>query len=169
MSPFPRTRGPRMAKHWHTIPGISIAFTVDNTAAGGGLALDGPFTVLRMLGEYTIAPTSAPTIGDKVTIGFGIGVVSSDAFAVGGSAMPDPVTTDQDYPWLYWADHDFFFPVNSVESALATTSLRRAFDIKSMRKMKPRETLAMVIQYVDSVGAPPITVEASQTRVLVAT
>ena len=109
-----RFGGRRMAKHWHVIAGVSLSFTVDVTGLGGGLALDGPWTAIRMLGEYTIGPDAAPAAGDQCTIGVGIGVVSSDAFAVGSTAMPDPVG-EPEYPWLYWAEHDFHF----VDTSLA--------------------------------------------------
>ena len=164
-----RFRGPRMAKHWHVIPGVSISLTGDATFAGGGLSLDGPFTVVRMLGEYIVSSDEvAPVANDEADVCCAIGVVSSDAFAVGASAMPDPVA-EPDYPWLFWASHPMFFPNSSLEGSGASRSVRRSFDIRSMRKMKPRETLAMVIQYADTAGVPPLQFAAAQTRVLVAT
>ena len=82
--------------------------------------------------------------------------------------MPDPAT-DANYPWLYWASHKLFFTSsgNSGEGG-AGYSLRRSFDIKSMRKLKPSESLAFVFQYSDIAGAPPLQFTAGQTRVLLA-
>jgi len=97
-------------------------------------------------------------------------VVSSDAFAAGGGSLPDPGTTDPDYPWLYWAAHDFVFNSAALDQQLGEgVSLRRSFDIRSMRKIKPRETLAVVVEYTDTIGAPPLTFSMAPTRVLVAT
>ncbi len=161
-----RFRGPRMQKHWHSIGPGSIGFTANATFLAGSLNLDGPFTVIRMLGEYIVGVDAAPTAQDAARISVGIGVVSVDATVVGSTAMPDP-GGEPDYPWLYWAEHPLFF----VDTSLAgeeTRSLRRSFDIRSMRKMKPREALAMVIEYQDIAGTPPIQVVSAQTRVLVA-
>ena len=160
-------RSQRMQKHWHVIPGASIAFTSSATGIGGSLALDGPFTVIRMLGEYVLAPNGALTALDSASVIVAIGVVSTDAVAVGASAMPDP-GSEPDYPWLFWAAHELFYPGTNNEAAVASASIRRPFDIKSMRKMKPRESLVMVAQYFDNVGAPAIQFLAAQTRVLVA-
>ncbi len=158
--------GRRMAKHWHVIAGLSQAFTVDSTKIGGSLSLDGPWTVLRCLVEYIITPTSAPAALDDVTIAVALGVVSSDAVAVGPTAMPDPVA-EPDYPWLYWASHEFFFAGTDPESASAGASIRRVVDSRSMRKMKPRESLVWVAEYANTVGNPPIHLGIGQTRVLV--
>jgi len=163
-----RVRGPRMAKHWHFIPGSSIGFTASSIFISGSLALDGPWTVLRMLGEYIITPTSAPAAGDNVTLAFGIGVVSSDAVGAGSASMPDPIA-EPDYPWLYWSEHDFSFATTSADPAGEGGSLRQPFDIKSMRKLKPRESLVFVVEYANVVGNPPLTASISATRVLVAT
>ncbi len=162
-----RFGGRRMKKHWHVIAGTSKSFSVDATHLGGGLALDDAWTAIRMLGEYIVSPDQAPAAQDAASVGFGIGVVSSAAFAVGLTAVPDPIA-QPDYPWLYWASHDFFFPDTSLTGASPTRSLRRSFDIRSMRKIKPQETLAFVIQYANTAGNPPLQVEVSQTRVLVA-
>ena len=121
-----------------------------------------------MLGEYIVGPQVAPVAADAASIGVGIGVVSSDAVSAGASALPDP-NGEADYPWLYWAQHDFFFGSTATDPASLASSLRRPFDIKSMRKLKPRESLVAVIQYSDISGAPPLHVEFTQTRVLVAT
>jgi len=140
--------------------------TVNGTFVTGGLTVATPSTVLRMLGEYIIGPDSAPTAQDACTVVVGIGVFSADAFTLGATAVPDPAE-EADYPWLYWASHDFFYASTEVDPSHAGGSIRKAFDIKSMRKMKPRETLGGVFQYVDTAGAPPLQMEFSITRVLV--
>ncbi len=162
-----RFRGPRMPKHWHAIPLSVNTFVANGSFIGGVLALDGPFTVIRMIGEYIIGPTSAPAAGDKVELGIGIGVVSSDSAALGSTAMPDPIG-EPGFPWLYQYAHNFHYPDTSLEDG-AVRTLRKSFDIRSMRKIKPRESLVVVVEYSDLVGTPPMTMDVSRTRVLVAT
>ena len=158
--------GPRLAKQWDALPGISIAFTGDATSLGGSLPATASQTILRMMGEYTITPTAAPAAGDEAQVTIGIGVVSTDAFAAGAGSVPDP-TSEAEYPWLYWASHPIGRAVDaSVDPANETLLLRKSFDVKSMRKMKPRESLIFVAQYFNFTGDPPLTVLVGVTRVL---
>ena len=163
-----RHAGNRMSKQWDFIAGINMSLTADGTSLGGALpATTFPFTVLRMLGEYTISPSAAPSTNDAVDICLAIGVVSSDAFAAGAGSVPDPAS-EPDYPWLYWGNHPLWFPSSSVQVSEGMGAARYRFDIRSMRKIKPRESLVVIVQYVDVVGAPPIHVGIAQARVLIA-
>ena len=156
-----------MAKEWGCIPAFDQAFSADATIVIASLPFVESMTILRMLGEFIITARTAPVALDAIRIGVGLGIVSTDAFAVGGSAMPDPLG-EPEYPWLYWSEHWLFFPTSALESGLATTSVRRAFDVKSMRKVKNRESLVFVFQYGNDVGNPEVIFAGSETRVLVA-
>jgi len=136
--------------------------TIANATFEPGVAL----TVLRMIGEYVITPSANTVAADSAIIGVGIGIISTDAFAVGGASLPDPLT-DEDFPWLYWKEHPFEFAGAAESSASLAVSVRVSFDIRSMRKMKPKQTLAFVTQYGDVAGAPPLVVHVGSTRVLV--
>ena len=161
-----RGRGQRQRKHWHAIPGGPLLLTANGTGLGGVFSLDDPATVLRMLGEYIISFTPNPVGLDAVIIGVGIGVVSSDAATAGAASVPDP-DGEPDYPWLYYASHPLFSTgTDPTGSGAAGASVRRVFDVRSMRKMKPRESLAMIFEYVDVTGTPPITITIGETRVL---
>ncbi len=165
-----RGGGQRMGKLWDQIPGSTTGLTANSRIAPAGLAASAPQTVLRMIGEYVIGLSGAATIGDSVEISIGIGVVSTDAFTAGTTALPDPAG-EPDFPWLFWAQHKFRYP-GAVGTAVGEgvwgdqSMIRRSFDIRSMRKMKPRETLMAVLQYVDVVGTPPMRFDLSTTRVL---
>ena len=163
-----RGGGRRMAKQWVALAATPLALTASATAIGGSLVATEAFTVLRMIGEYIISPTSAPTAGDQTRVIVGIGVVSADALAVGASAMPDP-GAEAEYPWLYWADHPFFFNSTALGgSGDGPIEGRYEYDIKSMRKLKPREALVLVVEYSNITGNPPLTFISGQTRVLTA-
>jgi len=160
--------GSRMTKQWEGVSGTDQHFTADATAILGRLEPPDAITVLRMLGEYVIAPTSAPVAGDAATVSVGICVVSTDAFNVGASAMPEPFG-DQGYPWLYWASHPMHFAGTSLDPSSASASVRRSFDVKSMRKMKgDREALVWVVDYFNIVGDPPLICMAGGLRILTA-
>ena len=161
-----RHAGPRQAKQWDAIPGISQELTTATTFLGGSLAFAAPLTILRMLGEYTLGPSPTPVADDFCSITVAIGVVSTDAFAVGATAMPDPAG-EEEYPWLFWAQHPLFFPAATVDQPGPYAGVRHTFDIRSMRKMKPRESLAVIVSYSDLNGLPPVRWIMGSTRVLV--
>ncbi len=158
--------GRRMDKEWNSIPGIDLNLAASATASGGFLSLGTAGTILRMIGEYIITPRLAPTAVDSVFISLGIGVVSSDAAAAGAASLPDPAG-EPDFPWLFWATHSFFFSTTTTDPSDAGSSLRRAFDIRSMRKMKPRESLIFVVEYANVIGNPDMQINLAQTRVLI--
>ena len=160
----------RQRKHWHDIPGGFLAMVANGTNLAGSFTASGgePFTVLRMFGEYVITATGAPTALDKAIITVGIGVVSADAAALGATALPDP-EDESDYPWLYWSSHPLFFVDASVDPIGASGVVRKQFDVGSMRKISPRESLVFVVQYADVVGTPPVTITLGGTRFLIGT
>ncbi len=159
----------RKTKRWSSINSISLALTASGTSLGASLNPGQAVTFMRMLGEYLITPTPGGTFvaGDGVIISLGIGIVSADAFAAGAGSVPDPAG-EPNYPWMYWADHQFVFAGASPGGDEVTVNLRRRFDIGAMRKIKPQQTLAYVVEYTDISGAPPMTVALAKTRVLIA-
>jgi len=165
---FSRGGTARRRKEWR--PGVinnRTAFTADLTAIAAGINFTDSPTVLRMLFEYTAGPDAAPTAGDACKIGVGIGVVSTDARTVGATAVPDPIG-EPEYPWLYWAVHPFFYESATLVNQLGVSVVRETLDIKSMRKIKPRESLVVVVEYLDENGAPPMIIMVGGLRVLVA-
>jgi len=162
-----RFRGPRQTKEWAVIPTGGADMTANGLTLGGALAFTEARTVLRMLGEYVVGATGGGTIAetDNAHITVAIGVVSSDAAAAGFANLPDPFG-EPEYPWLYWADHEMLFPSGGDNGTTAQASLRRSFDIRSMRKIKSRESLIFVLEYTDILGTPPITAANALTRVL---
>ena len=156
-----------MAKSWTAIPSAEFLLGSTGTFLGGGLSSGVPFTLLRMLGEYVIVPRSGAVALDNVEIGVGIARVSSDAFTAGAAFMPDPIG-DEDFPWLYWASHKVIYHATALDPSSPGAAVRRAFDIKTMRKFKPSETVALIVQYVDIVGTPALQVSVGTTRILTA-
>ncbi len=165
-------RGSRQRKEWNSLGSTAapIALTGSSTAiVAGTLDFQAAVTVLRMLGEYTINPgAAAPVSGDSCRIGVGIGVISSDAATLGATAAPDP-NAEAEYPWLYWAVHPMVFRSTSQDPSSAAASVRHRFDVRSMRKIKPRESLVMIVEYLNNNGDPEITFFGGTVRVLIGT
>ena len=158
-------RGPKRQKLWSAIPAFEDDFVADEDSAIASVAFGSADTVLRMLGEYTINTINAPVAGESARVGVGIGVFSTDAFLAG--AVADPLS-EAEYPWLYWADHPFHYSDVSTDPSQLGGSLRRTFDIRSMRKVKPRESLVFAMQFARGTGTVDLRIMAGQTRVLIA-
>jgi len=162
----PRSVVARKEKQWDSLPSFAQAMTGDGTFIGSSIPFSSKRTVLRMLGEYIIGPTTSPTALDACKVAVGICRVSSDAFTAGATAVPDPAG-DSDYPWLYWAEHMFRYTSNDPEGGGGVIAqVRQSFDIRSMRKFSPSESLIWCMQYADITGAPPMTMNCAQVRVL---
>jgi len=117
-------------------------------------------------GLFTFDPTDV-VAEDAAILTVAIGVVSTDAAAVGATALPDPAS-ELAYPWLYW-NQLCIFAQSSVVSEWASSGAaiqRYEFDIKSQRKMAPSQSLVYFSELA-STGAPTIQWEASAVRVLV--
>ena len=156
----------KLGKQWEGMSPLTVAFTADATGIGGQLVFTTNQTILRVIGEYVIQATSAPAALDAAEITVGLGLFPRDAFDLGATAMPDP-GNEADYPWLFWASHSMRWNSTTVQDDDGSGYLRRLVDIRSMRKVKPRETLGWVFQYSDGGGAPPVNVGNSRCRVLV--
>ncbi len=166
-----QSAGARLGKQWDSIAATSQPITAVGTTLGASLAVTAAQTVLRMIGGFRLASTGVATAADNCRITVGIGVVSTDAFTAGSGSVPDP-GGEPDYPWLYWKSTHLFYPaaVSATAGQGDQTGVGSAtvlFDIRSMRKMKPRESLAWVIEYADISGTPPIQVMLDQVRVLI--
>ena len=112
-------------------------------------------------------PTAAPVAGDFCSIFFGLAVLSTDAVAVGATAVPDPVGEPQ-YPWIFWKLFAFGFASISADPSSAGASVRLQVDSRTMRKVKPREFLVWIVEYFGISGDPPMSAMVSTSRALLA-
>ena len=159
-----RRGGQRQMKHWHGSGDSLVSFTADATGLLSTFSNpEDAATVLRTLGQYLVVPTGNGTFvaQDAAAVTLGLGIVSQDAAAVGASALPDPAG-EPEYDWLWWHKTMLNFE-GSVDSPGQTIGLvdRIEFDSKAMRKMKPRQSLVMIAEYVNINGDPPISVSGS--------
>ncbi len=164
---FRRAGYVKKEKLWLGIGSSNQAFTANATVVGTGITFSSPQTILRMIGGYRLGPTgdAAMVSLDRAEICVAIGVFSSDAFALGATAMPDPIS-EEGYPWLYWRNHQLFFPTTATDPNTRQASLSVDFDIRSMRKITANQTLGVVGQYMDNNGTPSLTWTMDAIRVL---
>ncbi len=158
--------GQRQRKSWTGFSATSLDFTADATQVGSSVGFLETGTILRMIGQYTIGPVTAPVALESMQLTVALGIFSTDAVTLGSTAMPDP-TEEPEYPWLYWKSHPLFFGTTSLDPATQTGSARVDFDIRSMRKFKARESLAWVVQGVRISGTADLRIVMGHTRVLI--
>ena len=152
-------RGPRRLTDWGEGPGGSSvnSFTATTTfIVGSGMVITvGASTVVRLRGILDVQLTSATSPGDGFFGAFGIGVVTSAAFAAGVAALPTPVT---EIDWDGWMYHTFISVHESSadEPGSGASHQRIEIDSKAMRKMDGDVTLVGVLDVVEigtAVGA----------------
>ena len=161
-SGFFRGRSPRRQTAWEQGPGGSTAtgLTGSNTQiVGSGIAalVDG-LTVVRIRGSFEAILTSAVSALDGFHAVLGMCVVTNDAFAIGVTAVPNPM---DDADWDGWMYHRFFdlHAKGATPSFLLEnqTVIQFEVDTKAMRKLPLNETLLMSMQLIE-VGAAGISV-----------
>ena len=155
-------------KQWTSIPSIEIVSSSSQTLQGASIAFAVPATILRCRGEFLASFDESKQVGDLMIIGMGLGIISSDAFAAGAGSVPDP-SGEPEYPWLWWKDFRLESFIAAGEEAIGSTVVRQEIDTKSMRKVKPGQSLAWQVQFGGVAGAPVTNVQLMQTRVLIGT
>jgi len=154
-------------KVWSSIA-RSVFVPVAGTFSGAGLSTSVAATILRCRGYVQATMDASKQVGDNLTITFGLGIVSGDAFAAGAASLPGP-STDPEWPWMWWGAMDLSAQVAAGDDAWGSHSQRLEVDTKAMRRWKPNETLFMTAEVTSVAGAPVVEAIFGQVRVLIGT
>ena len=131
-----------------------------NTIFGEGQEALVSQTLVRLRGELVIFLEVVTAIGDGfTTIAAGIGIVTADAFGIGVTAMPSPIT---DPDWQGWMWFQALGPligqsVTESENTGRLAQIRIPIDTKAMRKISPNEVLFGALAVTTEVGAATVT------------
>ena len=157
-------RSPRRRTGWEEGPGFLGAQTFGATAsalfAGVELLTDGN-TVVRIRGMIELILTSASALGDGFHGAFGIGIVTAQAFGVGISAVPTPVT---EVEWEGWLWHQFFSIHAPTAAQVSDNRQVIEIDTKAMRKIGANEVVFLMVEATE-VGTSGLIARAG-TRML---
>ena len=144
---------PRRKKGWEEGPGTSsvVNFTGSSTAIlGSGLQVlfDG-LTLARVRGNLSTFLVSANSAGDGFQCAMGIGIVTLEAFTVGVTAVPHPMSN---IAWDGWLYHRFFSVHVGDKTAgdVAYQQTQFEVDSKAMRKLKDDDVIMAVMQVVET-------------------
>jgi len=147
---------------WALGPGGSTltAFTASGEAilgSGVSTALSDT-TLIRLRGNIEVIQTLGGA-GEGFHMGFGVCVVSLDAFDIGITAVPKPLDDMAWDGWLYHRILDIHSISATIGDGVNSTALvvREEVDSKAMRKLRDHERLLTVCQVVE-VGTASINV-----------
>ena len=136
-----------------TFDGIPTIVGFVKTVGSVGVAiLEDPETLVRTRGFFNISVISgqaASIIGGA----FGMYVVTADAFAIGITALPGPLT-DSRNDWFVWQPFTLGGTSASVTSLPGNVQI--PFDSRGMRKLKDGDVLAVMLELESNVAAVTI-------------
>ena len=150
-----RSRGARRATSWvrtDIVSGTTAwkALAGSTSVIDQSFITDDPVTLIRARGNV-VADTDQVAAGEHSFGAFGIAIVSAQAFAIGITAIPTPLTDASSDLWFV---HGYWDAAISLAdgTGIANTSRRVDFDSKAMRKLTPDETVVMVIENGSTTG-----------------
>ena len=168
---FPARRATRNPTDWIIGPDTNTLSTMQLTAAGKLLSVGiaptiGKLTVIRTRGDWHLEVLRTQGASEGVLLAMGIAVFTSDAFAIGPTAVPGPIT---DMEWNGWLWHQFV-SVDSTGAASQValdndTFFHGQIDSKAMRKIDETQVMALCFEFADEVGTVTATLRF-QTRML---
>ncbi len=136
---------------------FSGAFASGGSAINAGLTFTTKQTIMRNRGQYVVS-IDGPTDGDKINVGLGLIIVSSEALAAGVTSIPLPISNG-DAPWLWHQLVPLMAQAGTgVGASLNAMSVvgRGEIDAKAMRKVGLNEALVFVMQSVSTSGTPAV-------------
>ena len=136
---------------------VLLAATFVKGAGSFGVAiLEDPETLVRTRGQFQVSISVAAASRANIQGAFGIYVVTADAFAIGITALPGPLS-DSRNDWVVWAPFTMHV-LAALDEAAVQQHVRVDFDSRGMRKLKDGDVLAVVIEATTDVAAPAIDV-----------
>ena len=149
---------------------IDVEFSATGSqiwSTGAVLTIEAAVTLVRLRGLCSFYQTVADAPGTGFAGAVGIGLVTSQAFAVGVTAVPTPVT---EVGWEGWLYHRFF-DTRAITATIAdgvnAVAVTNQFEIdsKAMRKWTDNFTLMGVVEVVE-IGIGTVQMHAD-TRTLI--
>ena len=155
-SRFQRTGSSRRLTEWSSGP---TSAAKQNTQAAGKIMIDtgqqalSSITVIRLRGELGIWIEVATSIDDGFTqYGAGIGIVSVDAFDIGITAVPGPLSDASWGGWMWSHTGSALISRSADESLDSFGSVRIPIDSKAMRKIGINEVVVGVVEFLTEIG-----------------
>ncbi len=155
--PF-QSRSPKRKTVWSQGPGSTAVTAISASAIsiiGSGLTLatESFATITRLRGYVQAYLKTADAVNAGFHCGFGVGIVSSDAFAIGATAIPGPLT-DAEWPgWFYYTIFDVHGATATFDGSERNVNLSWDVDSKAQRILKENETVVAMLETVEVTNA----------------
>jgi len=158
LSRRPLAPSPKRALIWNQGPGsATVTNFSSSTTSVLGLGQTGfaATTLMRLRGYLAATLTTVGAITDGFHCAVGVGLVTADAFTVGGvTSLPNPFD-DIDWKWIYHRIFDVHCVTATIGDGVNAGAVHLGFEVdtKAMRKMAPNETLFASMQVVEDGAA----------------
>ena len=137
---------------WELGPGSEAGTPLSLSASSSGIigsgvapVVDG-LTIVRTRGEMLFYLDSATADNDGFLVAVGIGIVTADAFAIGATAVPSPLS-DADWDgWLFYDFRHVFAEVAAIDTADRGWTARLVIDSKAMRRIGVNDVVFMTAE-----------------------
>ena len=129
---------------------VKAAFSM-STVAG-----EVPVTLVRTRGQWTMRLASFPPAVAIWRAALGIIVVSADAFAIGVTALPGPLS-DSENDWVVWSPVAIPVPTATIDGQM-NGMISADFDSRGMRKLKEGDVLAAMFELESDVAGGTVDV-----------
>ena len=144
----------RRLTSWGFGPGSSA--TAALTAAGQQilgngvvLTLEDVVTLVRLRGNLQVFLTSVAAAGEGFHGAVGVAIINTQAFAIGATAIPGPLSEMEWHGWLYHRLFDLHSTSATVGNSAAGAYFNLEVDSKAMRKWSANETLVAMVEVVE--------------------
>jgi len=127
---------------------ITFAAATLGTAVGSvGLILTAAaLTLVRSRGVFSVLLTNSGTSDAIIQAAFGIIVVQTEAFSIGGlNSLPTPLS-DGERPWVVWQPLSVVAIGTNPDQGQPDVFAQVAVDSRGMRKLKEGEVLAYMFE-----------------------
>ena len=137
---------------WAALPFATdyTALAAATAAIVGSFGTSEPGTIIRSRGALSVV-TDQVAQSERAFGAWGICLVTNQAFAIGISAIPTPVTDPESDLWFAYGE--WFCPVaTGTGSPVEVNNVSQTFEIdsKAMRKLTADQTAAVVIENASS-------------------
>ncbi len=145
-----QTRRPRRETSWALGPRVGMGSGGTNSQSASGSAILGAGAVLsiegatlvRLRGNIQIYLTTSAALQNGFEGSVALGVFTSEAFAIGVTAVPLPLTDVEWDGWIWNQQFRVEGPVSTGIGAFQTYPV----DTKAMRKLRVGDTVALVAE-----------------------
>ncbi len=143
-------RGAKRSKVWVSGSGVSLSHAASSLAlftivSEADLENLGKPTIARMRGRALVKADLSVVPPAGISYAFGIALIEKNAFAIGATAVPGPLTSPE-FGWIDYHTGNIHVEFDASDDLLGGGCWSETIDSKAMRKVVPGHVLAGVFE-----------------------